>query len=248
MADEYGDTRQGSGSGDWLPSNVGGFGAPAPGAVGWPPTVMGCYGHAWRQLWPNFWRLVLIGIGAVLIFYVPAGILSALAQRSAFFGVLAGVYDLLVGVPLIYGAAYAVLRAARGQAPEVGDLFVPFTHCYGASIGAAVLTSICTTIAFILFVIPGIIVGIRLSFVPFLVVDEGYGPVAALRESWQRTRGFSWTIFGMELLGVVISAVGVILLVIGVIPAAMWVYLSFAALFVAVTAQRGSAGGARQMM
>lgn len=246
MAGNFG-TPPGAASGDWLPSNVGTYGA-SPGGPGWPPTVAGSYGHGWRQLWPNFWRLVLIGIVAVVIFYVPAGILGVLGQRVAFVGLLAGLYDLLVGVPLIYGAAYAVLRAARGQTPEVGDLFVPFERCYGASIGAAVLTSICTTIAFILLVIPGIIVGIRLSFVPFLVVDEGYRPVAALRESWQRTRGFSWTIFGMQLLGVVVSAVGVILLVIGVIPAAMWVYLSFAALFVAVTARQGSGATARQMM
>lgn len=141
-----------------------------------------------------------------------------------------------------------MLRTLRGQAPEVGDLFVPFSRYYGASIGAALLAGICTAISFVLLIVPGIIVSIRLSFVPFLVVDEGYRPVAALKESWQRTRGYSWTLFGMALLSIVVSLVGVILLLVGVIPAIMWIYLSFAALFVAVTARRGAPAVTRQMM
>ena len=248
MADNYGTSRQEPLTGDWLPSNVGGFGVQAPGSAGWPPTVFGCFGHAWLQLWPNFWRLLLIGIVLALVLYVPSGILTALGQHSYLIRSLTFLYDLLVGVPLSYGLAYVMLKAARGQSPEVGDLFVPFNRCYGASIGASLLTGLCEGIGFVLLIVPGIIISIRLSFVPFLVVDEGYGVTAAMRESWQRTRGYSWTIFGMALLSFVVSVVGVILLLVGIIPAALWIYLSFAALFAAVTARRGSAGVARQVM
>ena len=245
MASNFG-TPMGAAAGGWSEAEVAKYGGQTPGGAGWPPTLSGSYGHAWRQLWPNFWRLFLIGLVGVVVFYVPTGILGALGKSFGLFGLLAFVYELLVGIPLVYGAAYAVLHAARGQTPEVGDLFVPFERCYGASIGAALLTAVLTGLASILFLIPGIIVGIRLTFVPFLVVDEGYAPMAAVRESWRRTRGFSWTIFGMELLGILVSLVGVIIFVVGIIPAAMWIYLSFAALFVAVTATRGAGGGITQ--
>lgn len=99
MADNYGDTRQAT-SGDWLPSNVGGFGAQALGGAAWPPTVLGCYGYAWRQLWLNFWRLLVIGIVWAVVLYVPIGILGVLAQHSLLWRLLSYLYDILVVIPL----------------------------------------------------------------------------------------------------------------------------------------------------
>jgi membrane-anchored glycerophosphoryl diester phosphodiesterase (GDPDase) len=89
--------------------------------------------------------------------------------------------------------------------------------------------------------VPGIILSVRLSFVPFLVIDEGRGPVEALLESWRRTSGYGWTIFGAFLLGIVIFLVGLIILIVGSIPATMLIYLAFASLYAGVTARQSTA-------
>ncbi len=91
-------------------------------------------------------------------------------------------------------------------------------------------------VGFILLIVPGIILAVRLSFVPFLVIDEGRGPVEALIESWSRTSGYSWTILGAALQAVIIVIVGFIILIVGSIPATMLVYLAFASLYAAITA------------
>lgn len=49
---------------------------------------------------------------------------------------------------------------------------------------------------FILLIVPGIIFAIRLAFVPYLVMDKGLEPVAAVEKSWNMTRDHGWAIFG----------------------------------------------------
>jgi uncharacterized membrane protein len=150
-------------------------------------------------------------------------------------GALQGVYQILVAAPLAYGAAYAFLRAARGERPEIGDLFVPFQRNWLQAVLANLIVTVAVVIGFILLVIPGIYLAVKLSCVPFIVIDEGRDAMDAIQESWRRTDGYFWTLLGAGLLGIVIVVVGLILLVIGSIPATMLVYLAFATLYAAIT-------------
>lgn len=51
-----------------------------------------------------------------------------------------------------------------------------------------------TFLGLIVFIIPGIVIGIRLSFYCFLIVYENYQPLEALRGSYQITKGCTWQI------------------------------------------------------
>ncbi len=201
------------------------------------PTVGGAYSHAWEILKADFWNLLLIGFVAWLLGSVVAAALGGRDPEGGRSG-LSVLYQYLVGLPIFYGAAYAWLRAVRGLKPTVGDLFVPFQRYWVSCVVANILLTIVIAIGFILLVIPGIFLAVRLSFVPFLVVDEGRGPVEALMESWNRTSGYGWTIFGAGLLGIVVVLVGLVLLIVGSIPATMLVYLAFASLYAGITARK----------
>ena len=219
-----------------LPSNVGqGMDADAREAGPLPaPTVTGSYGHAWRQLKRHFWKLLLVTVLAPVPFHIVDW---ALSSAGGAWDLVSLAFSVLVMTPLSYGGLYACLRAARGERPRVGDLFAPFGRAYVSSVIAGVLAGVLLIIGFALLIVPGVIAAVRLSFVPFLVVDERLGPVAALRESWRRTAGYGWTILGAGLLAIPIVLLGVLLLVVGAIPAGMWAWLAYASLFAAVTAR-----------
>ena len=51
-----------------------------------------------------------------------------------------------------------------------------------------------TLLGLIIFIIPGIVIGVRLSFYCFLIVYENYQPLDALKGSYQITKGFTWQI------------------------------------------------------
>src|SRR5438270_509498 len=118
------------GSGGFLPSNAASFeAATAATAAGLAieQTVGGAYSHAWNTLKADFWSLLLVGFVAWLLSYAIGGVLG---RSEGAGGGLSALYQVLVGTPISFGAAYAWLRAVRGQKPQVSDLFVPFQRNY----------------------------------------------------------------------------------------------------------------------
>ena len=84
--------------------------------------------------------------------------------------------------------------------------------------------------ASLLIVLP-IYATVRLSFIPYLLVDEGLGPIEVLGESWARTRPVQLQILGIEALSAVVLLAGLLLLVIGVFPAMILAGLALATLY-----------------
>ena len=216
------------------------------------PTVSGSYEHAWQQLKRFFLPLFVVGLVYVLI-EIPFAVLDLSLEEGWGPVALLGLTEdarlglrvilqlataAFVSIPLGLGLAYTFLRAARGETPEVGDLFVAYRRrLLFKGLASSLLVFLCVLVGLLLLVVPGIIIAVRTGFYNLLVVDEGYGPVAALQESWERTRGYGWTVFGVSFLAIPILIIGLIALIVGVIPAMMLCQLAMTSLFVAISAR-----------
>ncbi len=86
------------------------------GPVTLKPGVFSSYGNGWKQLWPHFLVLFLIGIIYVVIsmaFGVPQSLASLGGRESVFlaisllFSFLGFFYSLLIVNPVGYGQNYA---------------------------------------------------------------------------------------------------------------------------------------------
>ncbi len=84
----------------------------------------------------------------------------------------------------------------------------------------AILVSLIVVAGLMLLVIPGIIFAVRLQFAPYLVVDKGLGPVAAVRGSWEMTGGSARRILMLDLVMGLITALGAIVFGVGLLVAA----------------------------
>lgn len=67
---------------------------------------------------------------------------------------------------------------------------------------------------FILLVIPGIYVATRLAFSKFALLDQNIHGRAALVASWNMTKGRFWAIFGRQLAGGAVFAVGMMIILV----------------------------------
>lgn len=199
------------------------------------PSASEAYAQAWGVLKRCFLELLLLAVVWALL-SAPSGWL-----RESLLGTA---YHVLVLGPVGFGGMYAFLRAVRGGTPDVSDLFVAFRGDYVQAVLASLLMGALITIGFVLLVIPGFVAMVRLAWVPYLVTDEHLDAVSAVRGSWERTRGHGWTIFGIFMLAIPLLLVGVLLLVVGVIPALMWAQLASAVLYAAVTSRQGTASAA----
>lgn len=204
------------------------------------PDVGSAYGHSWRQMWKYILELLLIMIVAFLLSIPSSGlsVSSELEGAGAFFLVIFSLaYMVLVQWPVEYGVAFAALKAVRGERLEVKDMFTSFQN-YANVILANILTGIIIIIGIILLIIPGIIFACKLAFVPYLVVDRKMEAIEAVKESWRMTSGHALSVFLIGLLAILIVLAGLICLIVGIIPAIIWIELAFASLYHAVSTQK----------
>jgi len=197
--------------------------------------AFGVFGHAWGQMKKYFLPLFLI----VVLLAFAMGPFSIIEDEGSaesldiVFQSLGFFWWLLVLAPLSYGAAYFLLNAAQDIEPNLKDIKVGFYY-YLNVIFARILVTGIIGIGFFLLVIPGIIFACRLSFVQYLVVDEGLDAVQAVQTSWKMTRGYTWTIIGMGFLSFWIFIGGMIVLLVGAVVSIMWIETAFASLYYAV--------------
>jgi uncharacterized membrane protein len=200
-------------------------------------TAFGSFGYGWQQLWKYFLHLFLVGVVVAAANLPVQGLIPAHEFDTAGFtmlNALIAAYAMLVLPVVKYGGDWMYLRYMRDERPNIGDMFSGFKKGYLNIVLANLLVVAIVGIGILLFVVPGIIFACRLSFVPYLVMDKGLDPVAAIEKSWFMTRGHGWRIFGMFLLAIVMFCCGLVLLIVGALFALMWVGTAFASLYHAV--------------
>ena len=203
------------------------------------PDVGECYGHAWRQMLRVFLELLIITVVLLLLSMPLAGFETADAEGFAPFLFLIFLitlaYLVLFYRPLEYGVAYASLRAARGESVEISDMFSFFPN-YPNAVLAHILVGFLTGVGVMFCIVPGIYIACKLAFVPYLVIDRNMGAIEAIRESWRLTDGHALNIFLIGVLAIPIVLGGLLLCGVGVLVSSMWIRVTFASIYHAVTA------------
>ena len=195
------------------------------------PDVGDAFRVGWEALRKNFteYLLVVLIVFAVFSMSMLFGRSGGFANKS--FSFLMAVF--VIG-PLFFGVSYFFLLALRGDDFELEDVLTGFKENYGGVILASFLYLSLVILGTMLFLIPGIIIVIRLSLMPYLIMDEKLDAMEAIRSSWDMTRDHFWTIFWFWVAASFIVMLGSAFFVIGSIPAIMLVQTSFTALYLGI--------------
>jgi len=229
------------------------------------PSFGGSFGHGWNTMFNYFLILLLVVIvmGLVMVpmklgnlnfgngfnlgdfdcdfpfqhfFDTPE--FAVFGAMAFILGIFAFAYMLLVVPVFQFGSKLIFVHAARNIRPEFETLIRGFKENYLHIILANLLRSALIMLGMIFVFIPGIIIACRLTFVPYLVMDKKLDPIVAVEESWKLTKGYGWTIFFMGFVSFFIFIFGFIMLLVGSIPAIMWIKSSFASLYEAVSIKK----------
>lgn len=223
------------------------------------PNFGDSFGTGWDVMFDSFLRLFLL----VIILGIIAAPMHAIQFRfepahfhwrhwdasdifrfgtfgilAAFYGLLGLLYAFLVAPVFRYGGKLMFVQAVRQEKPDFDYLFKGFRENYLSIILANLLVFALVALGFFALIIPGIIIACRLTFVSYLVMDKKLDPIEAVETSWRMTRGHGWTIFFMGFVSFFICLSGLLLLFVGIIPAAIWIGSSFASLYESVVRER----------
>jgi hypothetical protein len=104
----------------------------------------------------------------------------------------------LVVMPIVTAICIHALRSiANGERPSAGQALVSGFEAFTPLFVAVVIAAVGIAAGFLLLVIPGVYLAVRLFFVPQTVVIEGARGLDALRASSDMVRGFWWRTFGL---------------------------------------------------
>jgi uncharacterized membrane protein len=108
-----------------------------------------------------------------------------------------------------------VLSYGRGLSLKV-LLYSGYTY-FWKMLGTGILYFLIVLAGTILLIIPGIYWAVRYRFSMYAVIDEGLGPVDAIKRSGQLTRGVWWHLFLFYLVMIGINIIGTCLCIIGLL-------------------------------
>ncbi len=223
------------------------------------PTFGDSYGTGWKVMLDNFLRLLLVVFVLGILTGPMKGInfdldkgdfknfpwhwdgsweqifgLASIGAFAVFIGLIALAYTFLALPVVRYGAKMIFVESVRKMKPDFEWLIRGFWTNYLNIILANLLVFALVAIGLFALIVPGIIIGCRLAFVPYIIMDKKLDPIESVELSWKLTKGHGWTIFLMAFVSFFIYIFGLMLILVGILPATIWVKSSFASLYQSV--------------
>jgi uncharacterized membrane protein len=164
--------------------------------------------------------------------------IGSLGVFASFFGLLAMLYTFLVAPVIKFGGNMIFVQSVRKIKPDFEYLIKGFMENYLNIVLANLLVFALVVLGFFALIIPGIIIGCRLMFVSYIIMDKKVDPIEAVEMSWRLTRGHAWQIFFMGFVSIFIVIFGLLMFIVGIFPAFIWISASFATLYESVLREK----------
>ena len=158
--------------------------------------------------------LFFIGLLVIVVFVSAiSASLRAGVQKSALAYLVLSIVQYLVNVIVAMGLIRISLEFVSKLKPKLLDIvyYKPIVRYILASI----IQGIIVLVGFILLIIPGIILAVRLQYASYLIVDKNLGPIEAIKTSWKITRGNTWNLFFFGIILGLINILGILCLLVG---------------------------------
>jgi len=148
--------------------------------------------------------------------------------------------SIVISIIIHIGYIKLYLHVFDGEHVGLSELFANYS-LFWRYLGGSILVTLITMIGFVLLIIPGIYAALRFCFTAILIIDEGLGPVEAMKRSSVLTKGVKWKILLFWLVILCVNIVGAIALVVGLLATIPLSYLAFVALYRKLLAENGGA-------
>lgn len=180
------------------------FSAPDAATFGWEK-VKGFLG---------FFVLLSLVLGVVSMIVDS---LTGLVQPDQFFAfMIAQLISLAVSGIITLGVAGIALAVTNDLEPKVDQFFEPLDKFMNWFI-ATILMMLAVVAGFVLLIIPGIIVALKLQFYTYYIVDKNMSAMDALKASWNDTRGQLGQLFVWMLISIALVILGALALLVGLL-------------------------------
>ncbi len=171
-------------------------------------SISGVLSKAYQTFTTNLTQNVIIALSLVVVELVVrlVGDLLVGSPLSAvlFLGVTVFVWTLVS----LFLVSYSIIQV-RGTNISISEIlkFIFDAKLFINYVAASLLVTLLVSVGFMLLIVPGIILGLGLMFTYYIIVDKNLGPIEAMKESWNISKGYKMELFLLFLAVMLISFV-----------------------------------------
>ena len=175
---------------------------------------VGLIKQSWELVKKNA-RLIALLMVAFVGYQVIQGVVQGFFKYSALSVIVSLAFTVLT-LFFEIGFLKIVLKLVDSQKADINELWA-YPQYLLRMIGASIIYGLIVVAGFILLVVPGIYLALRLQFYSYYIIDKDAGAIDSLRMSWKATEGNVINIFLFELLLIGINILGAIALIVGLL-------------------------------
>lgn len=176
---------------------------------------IGLIKQAWELVKKNV-RLVALLMGAFVVFNFVQSAVSGMFQDSPLLSLVVSLIFTGLSIFFEIGFIKITLKFVDGAKAQFQELWA-YPELFVNMLLSSILYGLIVAAGFILLIIPGIYLALRLQFYSFYVVDKNAGVTDSLKMSWDKTRGKVLDLFLFVLLLIVLNIVGALALLVGLL-------------------------------
>lgn len=181
--------------------------------------------YGWEVMKEKFWFFAGLLVVTGIISWIPNIIVKSMGEEVTAASIIITILGMIINMFISLGLLKIVLNIFDQKEAKISDLF-SCPQLIGRMILASILCGLAVMGGYILLIIPGIILGIRLQFFAYLIVDKNMAAMEALKKSFEMTKGATWDIFLFNVLGMFIGLAGLLCLVVGLFAAMPVIYMA----------------------
>lgn len=168
----------------------------------------------WQTMKQNFW--FFFGLLAIvsLVYIIPEVIADLLGQARPVLAFAVRVVGFILDIIVTLGLIKISLNFCDSLKSKVIDVFSQYLLFFRV-LFASILYYLIVIGGFILLILPGIYLSIRLQFYRYFIVDKNSGITESLKRSWAITKGSVWNLFLFGLLLGLINLAGFLVFLVG---------------------------------
>lgn len=187
--------------------------------------------EAWELFKKNL-NIILIVIGVYFVYYLAQYGVGYVLGNSVMASIISLVF-LIIFLVIQLGTYNLMLRVVDGHKADIKDLYTypNVTMKIVRNIVAGILVGLAVVGGLILFIIPGIYIGIRLMFFTYYIVDKDNGVMDSIKSSWNLTRNGVINLFLLSILFLIVNFIGALFFGIGLAITMPLTFLATAVLY-----------------
>jgi len=193
----------------------------------------------WQTMKENFLSFVVILASTYVISSIPSFLINFVIKDKPTLSLFIYFASIIISILIAMGYVRIALKLCDHEKAKFTDMFMSYPIFFNYLVGSCIYALI-VVVGLFIFIVPGIIWGIKYQFYGYFIIDKGYEPLQALKKSSEITKGVKVDLYLFMFITTCLNLLGILALVIGLFATVPTTMVAYAYVYRRLTSRTGA--------